>query len=665
MEIQPRLFARCLQSKNDSKKITSEPNIIVLSDLTLEDDRLQFQLKNLPNCIIIFQSTPNDCLKLINGNTNNKYSIYLVGSNEFINTSREILNGIACEIKCIYLGNKILCTREFLINTRLYYNPDEFFSYRSHRYDVRTSELAKSTINAVHYIEDNETTKYIWYRFFFSLLDRLEHTDIASREMMLRIHDIYGKNPYLSRDIDEFEKTYRSDKIISLYTQKSFVYRILNEALRGGDINDIFPIRVIIRDLGGRLRSMHSEQVKTKIPCLYRGQKLHIDQVNRQRANIGKSTMMNSYVSATTSICAALAFSRNNGSIQDQSITSVIYRINVKPDSKNVILADIQQDSAYAQEQEWLFSMRSLFRINQVVKISDRYHIDLTAIDENDPQLSTIINQWNETMDEQNFFSNHQQRLLFRTMHSDKGSFLAFQLFIDIILRLDQTEFAREEMIEVFRKKRAHRPTDLIKIDEFERNYRHEDAIKWYTANCFLYRVLRGALGSQDINTIFKLRYYIYDLHNQLAKGRASYIQSLPKNKPLLTLYRGQRMSMIDLKKLQDNVGDLISFNSFLSTTNSCEAALFFAGCGQLSDSVSEVSVLYQITVDTRTPHSIPFAKIQYESIFKDEEEVLFSMASVFRVDTIEQYGPLWVVDLSLIDKEDEHWSVLTAHLNQ
>jgi hypothetical protein len=78
-----------------------------------------------------------------------------------------------------------------------------------------------------------------------------------------------------------------------------------------------------------------------------------------------------------------------------------------------------------------------------------------------------------------------------------------------------------------------------------------------------------------------------------------------------------------------------------------------------------DVSVLYQITIDTRVPHSIPFAEIQYESIFEDEDEVLFSIASVFRIDTVEQYGNMWVVDLTLINKEDEEWNILTAHLNK
>ncbi|CAF4257270.1 unnamed protein product, partial [Adineta steineri] len=129
--------------------------------------------------------------------------------------------------------------------------------------------------------------------------------------------------------------------------------------------------------------------------------------------------------------------------------------------------------------------------------------------------------------------------------------------------------------------------------------------------------------------------------------------------------YRGQRMKITELARLQENVHKLISMNNFLSTTNNVTAAIFFAGDGCLNDSDEQISVVYQIAIDTSVPHSIPFAKIQYESIFEDEDEVLFSMASVFRIDNVEEYDTLWIVELTLINEEDETWNILTAHLNK
>jgi hypothetical protein len=289
----------------------------------------------------------------------------------------------------------------------------------------------------------------------------------------------------------------------------------------------------------------------------------------------------------------------------------------------------------------------------------------MTAVDEDDQEFCTAINPWKAAIGEQSFFSGRHEPLFTRYLNFENGSFLAFQLLIDLMLRLNQTESAWQEMIEVCRQQYANSSTDLGEIGKFEKTYCHEDAIRWYTTDSFLYRLLNNSLRLEDIDTLFKLRYYIYDLHNQLAQLQISFIQSLLINESILTLYRGQRMKITELAKLRENVGKLISMNNFLSTTNDVVAAVFFSGDGSLDNPETEVSVLYQITVDTNVPHSIPFAKINYLSVYEDEDEVLFSMASVFRIDTVEQYGKLWVVDLTLIDKEDEEWNVLTAHLNE
>ncbi|CAF1637541.1 unnamed protein product, partial [Didymodactylos carnosus] len=118
------------------------------------------------------------------------------------------------------------------------------------------------------------------------------------------------------------------------------------------------------------------------------------------------------------------------------------------------------------------------------------------------------------------------------------------------------------------------------------------------------------------------------------------------------------------LEKLRNNIGGLVSMNSFLSTTNDREAAIFFAGGGILGNPETHVSVLYEMTIDTSI-QSVPYAKIDYTSIFSDEDEVLFSMASVFKIGEIEMVRErMWNIKLTLTDKEDEHWNKLTAHLN-
>ncbi|CAF4220532.1 unnamed protein product [Adineta steineri] len=122
-------------------------------------------------------------------------------------------------------------------------------------------------------------------------------------------------------------------------------------------------------------------------------------------------------------------------------------------------------------------------------------------------------------------------------------------------------------------------------------------------------------------------------------------------------------MQLHELHDLERNEGNLVSTDTFLSTTSNYEAALSFSGDGNVEDNY--VSVIYEITVDTTLTHWIPFAKIDYHSIFKDEDEVLFSMGAVFRVGQTKQLKDrLWIIELTLTSTEDEYWNVLTNHLH-
>ena len=60
---------------------------------------------------------------------------------------------------------------------------------------------------------------------------------------------------------------------------------------------------------------------------------------------------------------------------------------------KNVYFpfADINKLSDYSQEEEWLFSMGSVFRIDRIETIADETElIRLTSMNDNDEQLATL-----------------------------------------------------------------------------------------------------------------------------------------------------------------------------------------------------------------------------------------------------------------------------------
>ncbi|CAF1440807.1 unnamed protein product, partial [Didymodactylos carnosus] len=188
---------------------------------------------------------------------------------------------------------------------------------------------------------------------------------------------------------------------------------------------------------------------------------------------------------------------------------------------------------------------------------------------------------------------------------------------------------------------------ELKKIDEFEKHYRPNQAVYWYTRDSFVYRLVNKALRTEDFCIINKYRLLITDLHTQLTKLHEQfYKQDLTC--PGQTFYRGQQLSVKELEK--SNFGQLITFNGFLSVTSSKDVALIYADTTKDDSSASFQSVLFTVKVDNRKGLFSTFHTIEKLSNFSNENEVLFSLGTIFRVQSIvkDETDRLWNIELKL-----------------
>ncbi|CAF1305163.1 unnamed protein product [Didymodactylos carnosus] len=199
--------------------------------------------------------------------------------------------------------------------------------------------------------------------------------------------------------------------------------------------------------------------------------------------------------------------------------------------------------------------------------------------------------------------------------------------------------------------------TEQQKIDDFETNYSAKNAIRWYTRDCFVYRLLNKAFRTQNIEIIFKFRFFLTDLYNQLNELYHEYTSMLSSiDYTILTLYRGQHLSIDEFKKVENNIGGKLSMNTFLSTTIDKYVALVYAGNG--SKRPLNESVLFEMTIDTTVITEKRFADIGGHSYFESENEILISFGSVYRIDSVEEIngGPVWIVKLTFISEENERF---------
>jgi hypothetical protein len=133
----------------------------------------------------------------------------------------------------------------------------------------------------------------------------------------------------------------------------------------------------------------------------------------------------------------------------------------------------------------------------------------------------------------------------------------------------------------------------------------------------------------------------------------------------LFIVYRGQGLPETDFDNLMKTQGGLLSFNNFLSTSKKCDVSPKFARRTIATSDL--VSVLFLMKIDSSI-YTTPFANVENVSYFRGEEEILFSMHSVFRIEQvkrIDQNARLWQVDLTLTGDNDPQFHTLTKRMRE
>ena len=215
---------------------------------------------------------------------------------------------------------------------------------------------------------------------------------------------------------------------------------------------------------------------------------------------------------------------------------------------------------------------------------------------------------------------------------------------------------ARQELIGQCRSNYYDNRSQLAQIDEFERDYSSNDAVRWYTRPCFLFRSLNKALRTEDVGGLYSFRYFISDLSTMLEAAHNNY--------DITKVYRGGLMSKDEIENY--NVGNLVAANGYLSTSRDRSVAERFIGLDLTTGKSPsrnrndlEQYVLFIINIDRdRSPDTI-LADISDQSYFPSEDEILFDIGTTFEI-TVIKYD--WECYLWHIEMQP---SMEVAHYNQ
>ncbi|CAF3978483.1 unnamed protein product [Adineta steineri] len=152
------------------------------------------------------------------------------------------------------------------------------------------------------------------------------------------------------------------------------------------------------------------------------------------------------------------------------------------------------------------------------------------------------------------------------------------------------------------------------------------------------------------METINAFRFYIKDLSKQLEE--LCKLQKRDRADESLKVYRGYaNMTTLELDQIRQNIGGLISFNGFTSTTKDYEIALGFA----ISKPTHE-SVIFQILANYNL-NNVIFADITQYSEFH-ENEILFGLCSVFRITNCvrNENNQMSIIEMTATDEDVQNF---------
>ncbi|CAF1367202.1 unnamed protein product [Adineta steineri] len=243
-------------------------------------------------------------------------------------------------------------------------------------------------------------------------------------------------------------------------------------------------------------------------------------------------------------------------------------------------------------------------------------------------------------------------------------SFMYTQILKEILLTINFQDEHIKEFITYCREAFVENERKLQNTEEFERDYHNHIPIWWYTYQCFLYSMLNQALRSMDVDIIVRMGFFISDLHRDIQRLHSEQLLGQQFGETF-TVYRGQCLSKEHFAEMTKTKGGLLSFNNFLSTSTNRAVSLCFAS--QPVTNPDLVGILFIISINP-AKSTTPFASVSDVSYFHCEDEVLFSMHTIFRVEDIkpmDENNNLFQVNLTLTNDNDPDLRILTEHIRQ
>ncbi|CAF2052373.1 unnamed protein product [Rotaria magnacalcarata] len=242
---------------------------------------------------------------------------------------------------------------------------------------------------------------FMYTQLIKEILIEIEYNKLSVDDFLAYCRHKYSDDTKILATIQQFEKGYGIDSPISWYTADSFIYKILNRALHDQETDVIIKMGFFIRSLHENIKQLQLQQLnqfKNEL-VVYRGQGMKPEIFEKLKKAKGGLISFNTFLSTSTEQSVGLEFIERT--LVKSTVTGILFIIKVNRLISSTPFADIHEYSQFKKEKEILFSMPTVFHIDNIsIDKSKRFwHVHLTSTSDNDQQLHHLTERMREEIE--------------------------------------------------------------------------------------------------------------------------------------------------------------------------------------------------------------------------------------------------------------------------
>ena len=247
--------------------------------------------------------------------------------------------------------------------------------------------------------KDKIEPSFMYSTILKEILLTIEFKDQQIEEFINSCRETFKDNDQELENVNKFQRERTQISPVWWYTYECFLYPMLNRGLRLLDGDIIIKMGFFVADLHRQIEKLYKQQsangqLKNQF-IAYRGQGMTKTEFAKLQQTKGGLISFNNFLSTSKKREVSMRFALT--SVINPENIGVLFVMTIQPGQSTTPFASIAELSYYGpEEDEVLFGMHSIFRINDIRPMNDNsgiFEVDLRLTTDNDKDLQKLTQQ--------------------------------------------------------------------------------------------------------------------------------------------------------------------------------------------------------------------------------------------------------------------------------